>query len=351
LQVLGMAGNAGSWERVGEPARCAVGWSGDGSRLAVALGDQREVLVLEADEGHECANIPTSAISEHLALDVGGGLLAAATGDGMLTIHDATDGMVFSSLPHRSQGLWFESPAVLRSRLDEDRGVWIDWFLERPFEGFQSWWEKPRAKSNELASCVKLSPDGSHLLTVSAGSAALWSVAERRQTALISLENQRVDDEASGWWLGNEAILLQVPGGHERVPVDALGRAGKVESLARVPGAKVIEVLAKGDWIVDVMDEEGGTSRQVWRGGDPSKSEATAPASPSAPVLIAVRDNEVHVSGNKGRALCLTIPNPTGIAAACMSADGSQVMAVTKDHRVISWRVDALTDTLDAAGF
>ncbi len=351
LQVLGMAGDAGSWERVGEPARCAVAWSGDGSRLAVALGDQREVLVLGADEGHECAKIPTSAISEHLALDASGGLLAAATADGMMAIHDATDGMVFSSLHHRSQGLWFESPGVLRSRLDEDRGVWMDWFLERPFEVFQSWWEKPRAKSNELASCAKLSPDGRHLLTVSAGSAALWSVAGRRQTALIPLESQRVDDEASGWWLGNDAILLQVPGGLERVPVDAVGSPGKVEGLDRVPGAKVLEVSAKGDWFVQVMDEEGGTSRQVWLGGDPSKSETADLSPPPSPDLIEVRDNQVHVSGNKGRALCLTIPNSTGLAAACMSADGSHVMAVTKDHRVISWRVDALSDTLDAAGF
>jgi hypothetical protein len=286
---------------------------------------------------------------EHLALDADGELLAATTGDGMLSIHDAADGLCYSALPHRSQGLSFAAPARLRSQTSN--GDWNDWTIERPFAVFEPWQETPRAKADGIVSSASLSPDGKHLLTVSAGCAALWSVAKRSQTGLIPLESQRVDDRASGWWLGNDAILIQVPGGLERVPVNATGQPGPHQRITRVPGATIIDVLQTGDWLVTVMNEDGTAERELWPQGSSEKARPPGGNLPTTKPTPAVHGNEVHVTGHDGRPLRLTIPNPAGIADACMTDDGKQVIIVTKDHRVMSWWTETLARTLDTAGF
>lgn len=338
-----------SWKLAGSPARCAPAWSEDGARVAIALGDRREVLVLSAEDGRTCATITTSGIPEQIALAPDGSLLAVTTTDGLLTIHDAADGFVFSSLPHRSQGLSFEGPSQLRSLTEE--GESDAWSIEPLSSSFHRWKETPRAKSDGVVSRICLSPDGRHLLTLSAGCAAIWSVHNQAQTGIIPLESQRVDDRASGWWLGNGAILLQVPGGLERVAVDPHGRPGKVEPLTRVPGAVVLDVEPGGDWLVSVPDEEGNPSRERWPGGDSNKAlPADASASPGGSG-IEVRGSEVITTSAAGGPLRLTLPNPVGIADACMTRDGSQVIALTKDHRVVSWSIQTLARTLDEAGF
>lgn len=349
LSVIGIRDPSERWIHTGAPARCAAAWSGDGSRVAIAMGDRREALVFCAEDGKPCATIPTSGIPEHLALDHEGQLLAVASGDGLLAIHDAADGMVYSSLPHRSLGLSFDGPSRLRS-LTEDGGTCV-WTIERPFDLFQVWNEKPRAKSDGVVSRLAISPNGKHLLTASAGCIAVWSVDGERQTVMIPLENQRVDDRASAWWLGDDAILIQVPGGLERVPVDHQGHPGKTERLARVPGSTVLDVTTEGHWLVSVLNEDGEPEHELWPGGDSAKATAHDGIIPESGGAIEVRGNQVVVSATDGKPWRLTIPNATGIADACATRDGSLVIIVTMDHRVMSWRMKTLAGTLDAAGF
>ena len=349
LSVIGVEGSAARWSHTGAPARCAAAWSGDGSRVAIAVGDRREALVFSSEDGKLCATIATSGIPEHLALDHDGQLLAVASGDGMLAIHDAADGMVFSSLAHRSEGLSFRDPSRLRS-LTKDGGACV-WTIERPFDLFQTWRETPRAKSDGVVSRMAISPDGKHLLTASAGCVAVWSVEGSRQTGIIPLENQRVDDRAAAWWLGDDAILIQVPGGLERVPVDEHGRPGGIQRLARVPGSTVLDVTAGGDWLVSVLHEDGETDHELWPGGDSTKARAPDGAIPQSDHGIVVRGNEVCVPGPDGKPIRLAIPNATGIADACATRDGSQVIIVTTDHRVMSWRMKTLAGILDSESF
>jgi hypothetical protein len=349
LNVIAIRGSTGPWSHTGAPARCAAAWSGDGCRLAIAAGDRREALVFSATDGSLCATIPTSGILEHLALDHDGGLLAVASGDGMLTIHDAADGMVFSSVPHRSEGLAFRDQSLLRS-LTNDGGAWV-WTIGRPFDLFQTWRETPRRKSDGVVSRIAFSPDGGRLLTASAGCVAVWSVDRQCQTGIIPLENQRVDDRTSAWWLGSDAILIQVPGGLERVRVDADGFPGKPERLTRVPGSTVLDVTAGGQWLVSVLNEDGETNRELWPDGDSTKARAHQETIPRTSRGIEVRGNEVRVPAADGTTRRLTVPNAAGIADAAVTPDGSQVIIVNMDHRVMSWRVKTLADTLDAAGF
>lgn len=351
LTILDLSHPGKSWHHGSVPARCAVAWSGDGSRIAAALGDQRQVLVLAAEDGSVASTISTGGMPEHLALDGSGRLLAVASGDGMLAVCDPVDGSVWSALPHVSQGLSFGIGGdVLRSLVGEGRR--IEWKLELPV-AFDTWSETPRAKLDGLVSNLALSPDGARLLTVSAGCVALWSVAEMRQTGIIGLENQRVDDRASAWWLGNSEILVQVPGGLERVVVDAEGEPGERRQVKRVPGAMVLDVRQNGDWLVSVLDDGGGRGFELWPAGDKDKVAILEgpPSTPDVPAARILDEETIALNDTDGKPLKLTSPNRPGIVATCRSRDGVSLIAVTKSHRVVSWDLEKLRKALDGANF
>jgi eukaryotic-like serine/threonine-protein kinase len=351
LRVM-QRGSAGkSWHHGAAPARCAAAWSGDGSRVAAALGDQRQVLILSAENGALAATIPTGGMPKHLALDHTGGLLAVASDDGMLTVFDAADGSVWSSLPHDSDGLAFGTDGGSLRSIGKD-GRLCEWKLALPV-AFKSWSEIPRVRMDGQVSDLKISPDGKWLLTVSAGCAALWSVEEARQTGIIELESQRVDDRASAWWLGNSEILIQVPGGLERDAVDAEGRPGERRQVKRVPGATVLDVRQNGDWLVAVMDDLGDRVFELWPSGNPEQAAVleSPPPMPDDPTTEILDGETIIHTDTTGFPLKLTAPNSPGIVAACLSRDGRCLIAVTKTHRVISWDLESLRKALDAAGF
>ena len=350
LSVLQRGFSEKSWHHGTAPARCSAAWSGDGSRVAVALGDQRQVLVLAAEDGAVAATIPTGGMPEHLALDGQGSLLAVASNDGMLTVCDAADGSVWSSLPHASEGLAFSAGGESLRSVGRDGGR-SEWKFDLPV-AFRIWSEKPRARMDGVVSDLAISPDGKRLLTVSAGCAALWSVAEARQTGIIGLENQRVDDRAAAWWLGNSEILVQVPGGLERVAVDAEGVPGERRQVKRAPGATVLDVRQDGDWLVAVLDDEGNRGFELWPAGDRDNAAALGGAPPPEASAARIMDEEtIALNDTDGTPLKLAAPNRPGIVAVCRSRDGGRLIAVTKAHRVISWDLEKLRQALDGAGF
>ena len=351
LRVMQRGSTGKSWHHGAAPARCAAAWSGDGSRVAAALGDQRQVLVLSAESGALASTIPTGGMPKHLALDPAGGLLAVASDDGMLTVFDAADGSVWSSLPHASDGLAFGANGESLRSMGKD-GRLSEWKLALPV-AFKTWSEIPRFRMDGQVSDLKISSDGKWLLTVSAGCAALWSVAEARQTGIIGLESQRVDDRASAWWLGNSEILIQVPGGLERVAVDAEGQPGERRQVKRVPGATVLDVQQNGDWLVAIWDELGNRVFELWPSGNPGQATVLQhpPPVPDDPATKILDEETIEHIGTTGLPLKLTAPNRPGIVTACRTRDGGRLIAVTKTHRVISWDLEKLRNTLDSAGF
>ena len=207
---------------------------------------------------------------------------------------------------------------------------------------------------------MALSPDASRLLTFSAGCVALWSMENMRQTGVILLENQRVDDRASAWWLGNQEILLQVPGGLERVALDAGGIPGAKQRVKRMPGASVRDVRPDGTWVVRVPDEEGHFVHETWPSGDadsaflldnaPEPTDATTARHQASGRTARWEDGRIHVTGPAGRSQILTLPDHGGIAALVFSADGQRILGVTRTHRVFFWDLPALAAALSRAG-
>ena len=273
-----------------------------------------------------------------------------ASDDGMLTVFDAADGSAWISLPHASESIAFGAGGESLRSVGKDGGR-SEWKLDLPV-AFKTWSEKPRARMDGVVSDLEISPDGKRLLTVSAGSVALWSVAEARQTGIIGLENQRTDDRASAWWLGNSEILVLVPGGLERVAVDAEGVPGERRQVKRAPGATVQDVRQNGDWLVAVLDDEGNRGFELWPAGDRDKAAALAGPPPTdAPAARILDEETIALNDTDGTPLKLTAPNRPGIVAVCRSRDGGRLIAVTKAHRVISWDLEKLRQALDGAGF
>jgi hypothetical protein len=347
-----------SWHFGEAPARCAAAWSGDGSRIAITLGDRREVLLLAAETGALLTTIPATGMPEQLALDERGDLLSMSTDDGMLSLWDAADGSQWSSLPHRSRGLSFPSGAPrLRSRLAD--GSTVEWKIAAPL-AFGYGQEAARVKADGEVSGMALSPDATRLLTISAGCVAVWSMENMRQTGVILLENQRVDDRASAWWLGNQEILLQVPGGLERVTLDADGIPGAKQRVKRMPGASVRDVRADGTWVVRVPDEDGHFVHETWPGGDadsavlletaPEPIDATTARHQASGRTARWEGSRIHITDPAGRSQLLTLPDHNSIASILFSADGQRILGVTRTHRVFSWDLPALAAALSHAG-
>ena len=172
LHVVNRENPAEFWHFGDTPARCAATWSGDGSRIAITLGDRREVLILAAYTGALLTTIPATGMPEQLALDDCGDLLSMATDEGMLSLWDTAGGFKWSSLPHRSRGLSFSCGAPRLRSGSPDGGI-VEWKIAAPF-AFGYWQELARIKADGEVSGMALSPDATRLLTISAGCVAVW---------------------------------------------------------------------------------------------------------------------------------------------------------------------------------
>jgi hypothetical protein len=187
---------------------------------------------------------------------------------------------------------------------------------------------------------------------VSAGCVALWSVEERRQTGVWMLENQRFDAEAAAWWIGVSEILVEVPGGLERVSVSAEGLPGVPAQVKRPPGSRVIDVLENGTWLMSLPDDQGNERFQGWPDGDSARAIAMNRdgEKPSSKVTI-IDGATLETTAPDGSTMRLIGPNLPDFAGACRSGNPARVIAVTKDHRVFSWNLDELARVISREGF
>jgi WD40 repeat protein len=356
-EVRGLTAPGKPWQWGGAQARCAAAWSADGERLAVAAGDRREVVLLTAADGSTCATMPVTGVPQHLAIDPAGGLLAVASDDGVIALGEAATGATWCTLKFQASDLAFSASGDELRATGRDGKVRV-WPVSSP-HSVREWTEPARAKSDGAVFGMSFSPEGKHLLTVSNGRIAVWSVAEKRQTGHHLLENQRIDVRSAAWWLGDREVLIQVPGGLERLTIGPDGKPGATKRVPRVPGSSVLDVLPDGGWRVSVIDEEGEKSCELWPGGDPEKAQpAEPPAMPSTKVtatngeLTATLDGHgaIELVGGDGRRMRLILPLDPGIRALGFSRDGKQLIALTRLHRIFAWDLEELAGRLDELG-
>ena len=358
LEVLDLGTDGGSWHFGDAQARCAAAWSADGSRIAIAVGDRREAVILSAESGAVCATAAVTGLPQHLAFHPGSGLLAIASDDGTISLCDGSSGAIWTTLRFAARSLSFSSDGAELHASGDDGRV-RKWPVVQPV-AFHEWQEAPRQKADGAVFGMKASPDGKRLLTLSSGCLAVWAVEERRQTGHFLLETQRIDVRPSAWWLDSQTLLVQVPGGLEKLSIDAQGKPGSSTRVPRVPGSSVLDVRPDG-WVVSVSDEDGNQFQELWPDGDPDQAkpiEATVAKEPpigarheSSGLTVSLNDGDViELRYPDGRTMKLTPPMNPGVKALWFSPDAETLVMLTRTHRVFSWDLDELDTVLKADG-
>ena len=359
LEVIPLSQAANTWHSGTAQSRCAAAWSADGSRIAMAAGGRREAVILAAENGDVCTTVAVTGMPQHLAFHPDGSLLAIAADDGSIAICETATGTAWTTLHLVAKSLAFTVDGESLRVLDED-GTTQTFPVSLP-TAFHEWSEAPRAKADGAVLGMSLSPDGSRALTTSTECIAVWSVKDEHQTGYYLLENQRTDARVSAWWLGDREILLQVPGGLERLAIDSAGKPGESTRVPKVPGSVVLDVRTDGSWIVSVADEEGDRTYELWPGGNPEKAVQTpAPPKPDPKITAshpasgtsaALTDSgAVEVRRPDGSVMRLIPPLSPGVKALLFSQDGRKLILLTRTHRVFSWDLEDLASALDANG-
>ena len=359
LEVIDLTASGGTWHFGEAQARCPAAWSADGSRVAAAVGDRREAVILAAESGATCTTVAVTGTPQFLAFHPDGTLLAVASDDGNIALCEAATGATWTTFHFPANSLKFSADGKDLQATGGD-GVIRAWPVSLP-TAFREWPEPPRSKEDGAVLGMALSPNGSHLLTVATGCIAVWSVAEQRQTGYHLLENQRIDVRASAWWLNDAEILIQVPGGLERMTIDPKGKPGASLRVPKVPGSTVLDVRPDGGWIVSMQDEDGKTACELWPGGNSEEAHpvepppdpemtitATHPASGQSATLAG--DDTIVVRRADGSVLRLIPPLDPGVRALRFSHDGKRLLVLTRVHRVFSWDLTFLAAELDANG-
>jgi serine/threonine protein kinase len=357
LEVLHLATNETLWHSGSAPVRCAPAWADDGSRLAVAPGEHREVLLLSAN-GELLATISAKGWPLSVAFQPHGTLLAVSTDDGTVILYDRESATAWTTLRAAARDLAFSADGSALS-VTMATGARQSWSIAEPatcreLRGL------PTGRLEGAVSGMKLSPDGKRLLSTAASGIAIWSLTENRQLAFHAVENQRIDVRTSAWWLSDSDVLLQVPGALERLHLDDQGQPGTPERVPRPPGSSVLEVQTDSSWLVSVVDEDGNTSIELWPGGHASAATPGSYAAPAQETITAthaasnqtatVNPSGVIVWSRDSETLRLTPPMRPDIRALLFSPDGSRLLMMTNQHHLFSWDLPALIRALKIEG-
>ena len=354
VEIVNLA-DAGTWHFGEAQARCPAAWSADGARVAVAVGDRREAVILAAENGAVCTTVAVTGLPQHLAFHPSGTLLAVASDDGNIAVCDAATGATWTTHHFAANSLTFSSDGKELQASGND-GMIRAWPLSLP-TAFHTWPEFSRTKHDGAVLDMAISPNGSRLLTVATGCIGIWSVVDQRQTGYHLLENQRIDARANAWWLNDTEILIQVPGGLERLAIDPAGKPGEPVRVPKVPGTTVLDVRPDGGWIVAVEDE-GTKSYELWPGGNSRAARPfNAPHEPGNAITTnhagqsaALTNKVVIVRLRDGSTLRLIPPLDPGVRALRFSDDGRSLVILTRLHQALSWDLAGLVAALEANG-
>lgn len=296
--------------------RCPPARSGDGRFLALVYGERMEVKIYDRTRKKEFAVAALEGWPERVRF-----------GERGATLQVIYEGGVADWL--RVDG------EVLLDGVPAENGL-----LEPVGFGFWEGHYLSPVEANVYGGV--LSPSEGFLATASAVGVQIWGVSERRSLGFYEVENQRVDAPTDAWWLSDSELLIQVPGALELLRVGEGGEILSVEPLSRVPGTKVQEVLSNGDWVVEVMDEDGGTLVERWRGGDFEEAEDWS----DGRVV-----EEVHSGGQvEYGEWVLTLPGGCEVLQVFELKDAGRVVVLAKDYRVCDWDLRELEAHLESLG-
>lgn len=355
LEVVDLSTGERLWRAGPGPVRCVPAWSPDGTQLAAVLGETRGFSLFDAATGQVQWVQQTAGWPVQLQFHPAGGLLACVTDEPAVLLCDRLDGRVRTSIPVAAQSLRFSEDGSTFTTMDA-AGRAQGWRLENPL-GFREWTRMPQSEADGTVFKLALSHDGRFLLTTATAGIRIWSVAEGRQTGFYAVENQRIDAPTGAWWLRGDAleILVQVPGGLERVPIDPAGRPGAPRRVARQPGTTVIDVTEEGNWLVTSVDPDAPPC-EAWLGGDPGTAHPVSLPGKEGDVVHSrdgrrgarQLDHDViqYSSASESALWRLIPPERLGVRACVFSLDGERLLVLGREHRVFVWELGKLREEL-----
>jgi len=317
----------------------AVAWSPDAG--TIAIGTRQGGLQVwhrndrTATEGHHTDLPAHEGDIWDLAFSPDGQLLASASADGTVHVHDlATNGPVRSLKGHQAAvyGVDFSPDGGLMATASRDRSIRL-WDTT-------TWQERFSLDGHEgTVHSVRFSPTGAELVSASRdGSVRVWNVADRRQTLLLEPGVGRIfralfspaGDTIAAGGEGGSAFVWRARDGdlvaHFRHPtrVNAVAFVGPGDQLA----------TASGDGLLRCWDLASGTEIARRRGH--SKAIWSLAATPDADVVTGSADQRVKIwrlggdadpvlrLGDRGQALAI---DPMGTRLAAGDLAGRVVIA------------------------
>lgn len=360
LHILDLEKREWVWTQEGDVVRCPPLWTPDGRYLVVALGEKKIVQILKSEDGTQALTLKLSDWPERFACDPQTRYLAVALDSDSVSIFDLLTELPIARLPLSASDIRFsENEQILLVSTPE--GKEMRWSIEEAI-GYHEW---PREQlSASSLSGAELSPDGQWLLISHTEGIEIYSIAERRQTAFYSTENQRIDAPTSAWWLPDRdgQILLQVPGAWEVMQVDSAGALSfSHHSEAKLPGTRVKAILPKGDWLVEERDEDGGSVLMRWPAGNSDQAVAAKTrllselrARGDSILSVGIKadllsDGRIQISGKDE--LILTPPRAIDFEKLLLTIDGERLLGIGADHQIVEWNLGVLNDELVSQGF
>lgn len=302
------------WSIGGGVWRCPPAWSSDGRFMAVSKGDRMGVTIYDVPSKKVFAALALRAWPESLAFRPEGQELALRFADGSVSYVTAGGEWLIENAP----------------------GTMV---LSQPV-GFRQWSGQALAQGEAVSYHGAVSPDERWLVTTSALGLQVWSLTERHSVAYHPVGNQRIDALTDAWWLSATELLVQIPGGLERMMVSDEGEILEVEKLSRVPGTKVVEVFPTGEWLMSVLDEDGVKSLEIWPKGNSEEARM--------PETHEVIERESASEARVIRHLDWVLPLPQGevLSDYFVVDQDRRVVALTRDYRIYEWDLEALDGAL-----
>lgn len=341
------------------PVRTAPVFHEKRGQFAISTGGTRSVRIFDI-AGEELVEIIAPAWPESLAFHPEGELLAVSCSDGFLRIFSMPRYATQMNIRAERGRLAFENDGEHLSLMAGDGGQ-RTWRLEDRV-AFQPWRQSLVDEDAVTVFGVRLSPDGRFLMIETTAGIELWDASAQQRVSFHAAENQRIDAKTEAWWLPGEPLrmLVQVPGSLEVVAIGAAGEILHATQLDRVPGSRVLEVTANGDWIVELLDDDGGSERVLWNGGNSAEECAWTEEIPEQrEVETLSADGEVRAMRDGERRICvkgryeliLTPPSDADdVQHIVLGAKGRYLYGITRRNRLCSWDLQALRYELDRLG-
>ncbi len=360
LQVLDLNHQKFLWSSARGVARCRPAWSHDGNQVACALGDENTITIFDTFNHLRSVDYSAKRWVQNLAFHPQGRLLAATRSDQVLSLIDIFEKKLVVELPLSRNPI---GPIQFSS---DGRQFWDQnqdsetWTLQPPV-GYREWSRASVKNRNSTVFESRLSPNGLWLLTVSGEGLKTWDVKAGCQIAFHGSENQRIDVQSSAWWLNDDEILFQVPGGLEVIRRDEREKLIFDRRVQRSPGSRVIDVKDDGAWLIEQLDDEGLHSLSLWPDGkmgeaiplptqnqDPKKLHQITNTSGQ---LIAQVLGPGLIKWHKAEPLTLTAPEPLEIHQILITQDEEKLIAISQSGRILEWNFPLLKAELERLGF